>query len=141
MEGSRMFWTRERFIAAILLVVAAFLLGGCASVEENTQNRVVTEYLLRQAGFAKLEVNDLTPQRQALMDAIPKGQFTSYSTDGKKYYVYNAEASRALYFGDEAAYQKYASLVGDKRLCQSMDATSSAPFWSCFQEFQKPGQR
>ncbi len=135
-----MFWTRERFSAAILLVLAVFLLGGCASVETG-QDRVVTEYLLRQAGFAKLEVNDLTPKRQALMGAIPKGQFTSYHTDGKKYYVYNDESSRALYFGDEAAYQKYASLVGDKRLCQSMDATSSAPFWSCFQEFQKAGQR
>jgi len=139
MEDSIMFWNKERFIAAILLVLFAFLLCGCAGME-TVQNRVVTEYLLRQAGFAKLEVNDTTPSRQALMTAIPPGQFTAYSMDGKKYYVYKDEPSRALYFGDEAAYQKFASLVGDKRLCQSMDATQSAPFWSCFQEFQKPGQ-
>ncbi|MGA7563874.1 MAG: hypothetical protein WBW55_11770 [Desulfobaccales bacterium] len=135
-----MFLNRERFIAAILSVLFAFLLCGCASVE-NTQNSVVTEYLLRQAGFAKLEVTNLTPKRQALMDAIPKGQFTTYNGDGKKYYVYKDASSQALYFGDEAAYQKFSSLVSDKRVCQSMDATSSEPFWSCFQEFQKPGQR
>ena len=135
-----MFLNRERFIAVILSVLFAFLVCGCAGVE-NTQNSVVTEYLLRQAGFAKLEVTNLTPKRQALMDAIPKGQFTTYNGDGKKYYVYKDEPSQALYFGDEAAYQKFASLVSDKRLCQSMDATQSAPFWSCFQEFQKAGTR
>ena len=135
-----MFWNKERFIAAILLVLFAFPLCGCAGLE-TTQDRVINEYLLREAGFAKLEVNDTTPSRQALMTAIPKGQFTTYSMDGKKYYVYKDEPSQALYFGDEAAYQKFASLVSDKRLCQSMDATQSAPFWSCFQEFQKAGTR
>lgn len=135
-----MFLNRERFIAVILSVLFAFLVCGCAGVE-NTQNSVVTEYLLRQAGFAKLEVTNLTPKRQALMDAIPKGQFISYRMDGKKYYVCKDESSQALYFGDEAAYQKFASLVGDKKLCQSMDATQSAPFWSCFEEFQKAGTR
>ncbi|MFZ0050707.1 MAG: hypothetical protein WAK96_02945 [Desulfobaccales bacterium] len=135
-----MFWNKERFMAAILLVLFAFPLCGCAGVETG-QDRVVTEYLLREAGFAKLEVNDTTPARQALMTAIPKGQFTTYNLDGKKYYVYKDEPSRALYFGDEAAYRKFASLVSDKRLCQSMDATQSAPFWSCFQEFQKAGKQ
>jgi len=140
MEESMMFWNKERFIAAILLVLFAFPLCGCAGLE-TTQDRVINEYLLREAGFAQLEVNDTTPKRQALMDAIPKGQFISYRMDGKKYYVCKDESSQALYFGDEAAYQKFASLVGDKKLCQSMDATQSAPFWSCFQEFQKAGTR
>jgi hypothetical protein len=141
MEDLMMFCNKERFIATILSVLFAFSLCGCAGMETTTQNRVITEYLLREAGFAKLEVNDQTPKRQALMDAIPKGQFTSYRTDGKKYYVCKDESSQALYFGDEAAYQKFASLVGDKKLCQSMDATQSAPFWSCFEEFQKAGTR
>lgn len=135
-----MFWNKERFIAALLLVLFAFTLCGCAGLETG-QDRVITEYLLREAGFAKLEVNDTTPARQALMTAIPRGQFTAYNLDGKKYYVYKDEPSRALYFGDEAAYQKFASLVSDKKLCQSMDATQSAPFWSCFEEFQKAGAR
>ncbi len=135
-----MFRNNKRLIAAILSVLFAFLFCGCASVE-NTQNQVVSEYLLRQAGFAKLEVTNLTPKREALRDAIPKGQFTDYNVDGKKYYVYNDPSSPALYFGDQAAYQKFSSLESNKKLCQSMDATSSEPFWSCFQEFQKPGQR
>jgi hypothetical protein len=135
-----MFRNKERFIGAILSTLFALLMCGCATVE-HPQNRVVTEYLLRQAGFAKLEVTNLDSKRKALMTAIPKGQFTSYFVGDKKYYVFNDESSRALYFGDEAAYQKFTSLESDKRLCQSMDATSSAPFWACFQEFQKPGQR
>ncbi len=134
-----MFWNNKRLIAAILSVLFALLLGGCASVE-NPQNQVATEYLLRQAGFAKLEVTNLTPKREALRDAIPKGQFTDYMVNGQKYYVFNDASSPALYFGDEAAYQKFTSMESDKRVCQSMDAISSEPFWSCFQEFQKPGQ-
>jgi hypothetical protein len=135
MEDWIMFRNKERFIAAILLVLFTFTMWGCASVETG-QDRAVNEYLLRKAGFAKLEVNDTTPARQALMTAIPKGEFTAYSMDGTKYYVYKDEPAKALYFGDEAAYKKFSSLVSDKRLCQSMDATQSAPFWSCFQEFQ-----
>jgi len=136
-----MFWNKERFIAAILLVLFAFPLCGCAGLEtETSQDRVITQYLLREAGFAKLEVNDTTPKRQALMDATPQGQFTTYRMDGKKYYVYNDKSSQALYFGDEAAYQKVVSMVNDKKLCQSMDATQSAAFWSCFEEFQKAGK-
>jgi len=135
-----MFWNKERFIAAILLVLFAFPLCGCAGLE-TSQDRVITEYLLREAGFAKLDVNDQTPKRQALMDATPQGQFTTYRMDGKKYYVYNDKSSQALYFGDEAAYQKVVSMVNDKKLCQSMDATQSAAFWSCFEEFQKAGKR
>jgi hypothetical protein len=141
MEDSMMFRNKERFIAAILSILFALLMCGCTVTTGTTQNRVATEYLLTQSGFAKLEVNSLTPKRQALMEAIPKGQFTDFRVDDKKYYVFNDESSRALYFGDEAAYQKFTSLEGDKRLCQSMEATSSAPFWACFQDLQKPGQR
>ncbi len=135
-----MVWNKKRFIAAILLVLFAFPLCGCTGLE-TIQDRVITEYLLKEAGFAKLEVNDTTPKRQALMDAIPPGQFTTSRVDGKNYYVYNDKSSRALYFGDEAAYQKVVSMVNEKKLCQSMDATQSAAFWSCFEEFQKAGKR
>jgi hypothetical protein len=141
MEDLIMLWNKERFIAAILLVLLAFPLGGCTVVETSRQDRVITEYLLTDAGFTKLDVNDTTPKRQALMEATPKGQFITHRTDGKKYYVYNDASSQALYFGDEAAYQKFVSMVSDKKLCQSMDATESAPFWSCFEDFQKAGKR
>ncbi len=70
------------------------------------------------------------------MEAVPKGRFVTYRDGGDKWYVYADEASHTIYLGDEAAYQKYLSKVKDKRLCQSLDASDSAPFWSCFQEMQ-----
>jgi hypothetical protein len=86
-------------------------------------------------------VNATTPNRQALWDASMPGQFITYYVGGRKYYVYADRISNALFIGDEAAYQKFQTKVGDKKLCQSMDATDSTAFWSCYQEFQKGGKR
>jgi hypothetical protein len=127
--------TKERLGAATLVILLTILFGGCAG-GPVTQDLVIKEYLLTDAGFGKLDVNDTTPKRQALMEAVPKGQFVTYRLEGNKWYVYADEASNAIYLGDEAAYQRYVSKVKDKRLCQSLDAENSAPFWSCFQEMQ-----
>ncbi len=127
---------------AILLILLAVLLNGCAGVVgETTPNKVINEYMLTEAGFGKLDVNDTTPNRQALWDASMPGQFITYYLDGRKYYVYADNISKALFIGDEAAYQKFQTKVGDKKLCQSMDATDSSAFWSCYQEFQKGGKK
>jgi len=123
---------------AILLLWLALLLNvnGC-STGPSTQHVVVTDYLLTDAGFAKLDVNDTTPHRQALLNATIKGQFIAYRTGDNWYYVYGDESSNALYLGDEAAYQRYLAKTKDKRLCQTLDASEGSAFWSCFQEFQK----
>ena len=120
----------------ILLLWLAVLLNGC-STGPSTQNVVVTDYLLTDAGFAKLDVNDTTPHRQALLNATIKGQFIAYRTGDNWYYVYGDESSNALYLGDEAAYQRYLAKTQDKRVCQTLDASQGTAFWSCFQEFQK----
>ena len=131
-------WKNKKFSVVILLLALAVLLNGCAGViAEPVQGAVVNEYMLTQAGFGKLDVNDTTPNRQALWDASMPGQFITYYLDGRKYYVYADRISHALFIGDEAAYQKFQTKVGDKKLCQSMDATDSSAFWSCYQEFQK----
>jgi hypothetical protein len=123
--------------AAIWLIFVILLFSGCAAEQASTQGRAINEYMLTDAGFGALPVNETTPNRVALYDASGKGTFTTYIQDGNRYYVYIDTFSRTLYIGDEAAYQKYLSMQKDKNLCRSLDATNSAPFWSCFQEFQK----
>jgi hypothetical protein len=131
-------WERERISVALLLIALAVWLSGCAgAIGTPVQGQVVNEFMLTEAGFAKLDVNDTTPNRQALWDISAPGQFITYYLDGRKYYVYSDRISHALFIGDEAAYQSFQTKVGDKRVCQSMDATDSSAFWSCYQEFQK----
>ena len=131
-----MLWRRERLSAAILLILSTILLGGC-TVTTPYEDRAINRTLLKDAGFWQIDAT--TPKGQALMEASPKGQFMAYQLEGKKYYVYAAESGFFLYLGDEAAYQKYRSMVSDKRLCQSLDATDWGPFWACFEEYQKAG--
>lgn len=129
----------RKFSVVILLLALAVWLNGCATVDQRTENQVITEYMLTSAGFGKLDVYDrATPNRQALWDASTPGKFITYYVGGKKYYVYADRISHALFIGDETAYQKFAAKTTDKRLCQSLDApTDSSAFWSCYQEFQK----
>lgn len=129
-----MFWGTARFCAAILLIWSTILLGGC-TVTTPYEDRAIKGSLLKDAGFWQLDLT--TPSRQELMAASPKGQFVSYQLDGEKYYVYADQSGFVLYMGDEAAYQKYLSMVRDKKLCQSLDATDWGPFWACFEEYQK----
>jgi len=132
----------KRFNAAILLLLLPVLLNACAGVVgQPASNTVINEYMLTEAGFGKLDVNDTTPNRQALWDASMPGKFITYYVGGRKYYVYAERVSNALFIGDEAAYQRFQTKVGDKNLCQALDATDSSAFWSCYQEFQKGGPR
>lgn len=132
----------KRLNAAILFLLLPVLLNGCATVNQRTENQVINEYMLTSAGFGKLDVNDTTPNRQALWDASMPGKFITYYVGGQKYYVYADRISHALFIGDEAAYRRFSEKTTDKRLCQSLDApTGSSAFWSCYQEFQKGDKR
>jgi hypothetical protein len=130
------------FHAAICFIFCTLLCNACAGGPgvvggQGTQQLVVTEYLLKDAGFQRWDVNLETPGRQALLNSIPRRKIVTYQADGKVYHVYADEKSQVLYVGDAAAYQKYLSLAKDKQLCERVDATNSAPFWSCFDESQK----
>jgi len=74
---------------------------------------------------------------QSLMEAIPRETMVTYKLGGETYHVYSDVAGQTLYVGDEAAYQKYLSMAQGRQVCQRVDATDSAPFWSCFEEYQK----
>jgi hypothetical protein len=137
-EGMMANRRQARSNAAIWLVIFTMLFYGCAGAQ-TTQDRVVTENLLTRAGFQPYKTNMDTPKTQALLDAIPKGQITTFRANGRVYHAYPDERSNTIYVGDAEAYSKYLSMAKGQNVCRRVEAQNSAGFWSCFDEFQKQG--
>lgn len=135
-----MLWRKNRFSAALLLILLAILFNACAG-GQTTQELVTTEYFLDKAGFQKLAVNDTTPKRQALLNSIPRGKISTYQKNGETYHAYTDEAAQRLYIGDETAFQNYLTMTKGRQLCERVVGPDSAKFWSCYDEFQKSGGR
>jgi hypothetical protein len=130
-----------RLNVAVGIILLVMLFVGCATERATTQQMVVSEYMLEQAGFKKWPVSYETPNRQALMLSIPKGQITTYEMGGKVYHVYNDPNHAALYLGDETAYQNYLSLAHGQNVCRRVEGANNTQFWSCFQEYQQRHQK
>jgi hypothetical protein len=136
-----------RLMGVIFLVLAAFLLNGCAGggetmVETGGQTlpqEVTTEYLLTTAGFKRLVVTNETPRSAALLNNIPPGQLVVYRRDGEVYHAYADVGRQTLYIGDLAAYQRYETLAKGKNLCVRVPGTNPVQFWGCMQEYQGRG--
>jgi hypothetical protein len=124
----------EAVITVILLII---LFCGCGGVQQRLQDQVTTEYMLSQAGFTAYKPNMETPKTQALLDALPDGQVTTFRANGVAYHAYPDKQANVLYVGDQAAYEKYAAMAQDQKVCQRVDAPDSSGFWGCFQEMQK----
>ncbi len=133
-------WRSARFNAAILLISCAILFYGCAG-GQTSQQVVSPLYMLTEAGFQRWDVNMETPKTQALLDALPSGQVTTFSGNGKVYHAYPDKLANTLYVGDQAAYANYVSMAQDRKVCQRVDAPDSSGFWGCFQELQQQGAR
>jgi hypothetical protein len=128
------------FVAAICLILVTALWNGYAVADrQNLQEQVVTEYLLEKAGFAKWQVNQDTPKREALLSALPKRIIVTYRRDGSTYHAYGDKDSRIIYVGDEAAYQRYLDLAQGRKVCERREGGGSAKFWSCFDEYRQGG--
>ena len=131
---------------AIGFILVAILFYGCAGGQispggQITQEVVIDEYMLTKAGFTPYKPNMETPKTQALLDALPSGQVTTFSGDGKVYHAYPDKGANILYVGDQAAYDKYVSMAQGKKVCQRVNAPDSSGFWGCFQEMQQKGAR
>jgi hypothetical protein len=124
---------------SLLSLISLLWSGPAAADREKQMDRVVTEYLLEQAGFDKWRVNYDSPKREALLDALPKGTIVTYRADGKVYHTYGDHTARIIYVGDEAAYQRYLSLAEKKNLCERREGGESPHFWSCFDEMRQGG--
>jgi hypothetical protein len=132
-------WSTARANAAICLIFFTILVCSCAERQAALRDQVTTEYLLNKAGFQPYKPNMETPKSQALLDALPSGQITTFNANGIPYHAFPDKLSNTLYIGDQTAYQNYVALAKGKNLCQRVDAPNSAGFWSCFQELQKGG--
>jgi hypothetical protein len=133
-------------LVASLVVMGFIFLGilGCAAGGGRMQplsDQVTTEYMLNQAGFTAYKPNLETPRTQALLDALPEGQITTFRANGVAYHAYPDKRSNILYVGNQAAYDKYAGMAKGKNLCQRVEAPNSAGFWGCFQEMQQQGMK
>jgi hypothetical protein len=139
-EGMMANRRQARANAVICLLFLTILFCGCGGMQP-LQDQVTTEYLLTQAGFMQYKPNMETPKTQALLDALPEGQVTTFRANGNAYHAYPDKRSNILYVGNQAAYDKYASMATGKKLCQRVDAPNSAGFWGCFQEMQQQGAK
>lgn len=142
-------WT-ARVGVTLAIVSCIMLLNGCAGVERigtgdnltgitgrpTTDQMVVSEYILEQAGFKKWPINEETPKRAALANNIPIGQITTYERGGQVYHVYNDQNHKMLYVGDEAAYQNYLVLARGQNLCRRTTGSNGSQFWECYQEYE-----
>lgn len=129
-----------RFTPAIFFILFTILVNGCVG-GQALQQEVTTEYLLSASGFQKWQVNDQTPKRQALLEALPSGQISTYIRDGQTYHAYPDNLSRIIYVGDAAAYQKYQSLSQGRKMCRRVTGANQVHFWSCMEDFQQSGAR
>ncbi len=132
-------WYKGMGLLAILSIILTISLSGCAG-GQTTQGAVTTENLLTTAGFKRLDVNDETPKRQALLNSLPQGKISSYGPEGEGYYAYPAESSNALYVGNEVAYQKYLSLARGRNLCERVSGQNGVAFWGCMEEYRGAGR-
>jgi len=128
--------------AAICLIFFTLLFYGCGGAYpggggQTTESVVIDEYMLTKAGFTSYKPNMETPRTQALLDALPSGQVTTFTGDGKVYHAYPDKLANTLYVGDQGAYDKYVSMAQGKKVCQRVDAPDSSGFWGCFQEMQQ----
>ena len=145
-EGIVANWRQARSKTAIGFILVAILFCGCAGGQlrdggQSLQGVVIDEYMLTKAGFVAYKPNMETPKTQALLDALPSGQVTTFTGDGKVYHAYPDKGSNILYVGDQEAYDKDVSMAEGKKVCQRVDAPDSSGFWGCFQEMQQQRAR
>jgi hypothetical protein len=86
-----------KILGAMTLVTLA---AGCATTQ--------TTDMLSAAGF-KL-VNADTPQKQEVLNSLPKGQLSLIKYKGKTFYVQPAATPNQAYVGTPAEYQTYQQL-------------------------------
>jgi hypothetical protein len=93
----------------VFLVLSALCLGcgGGAPVTPVSQAPSTTDLLL-QSGFQAEAVKSPTH-----LQKLPANHFVIIQWQGRTVYVYTDPASNQLYFGSEAAYQRYRSRVAE----------------------------
>ncbi|MDJ1158483.1 hypothetical protein QNA08_09575 [Chelatococcus sp. SYSU_G07232] len=98
-------------------VVVGLMLAGCVSTIESREN------LLAAAGF-RVKLAD-TPDKFAGLSQLPPHKFTRRTLAGRLTYLYaDPDVCKCLYYGDEAAYQRYQRIAFEQRLADQQRTTA-----------------
>jgi hypothetical protein len=94
-----------------VLVFSTFLIGcaGAPSSQAPISQPASTTDLLMQSGFQVEPVK--SPEH---LQKLPANQFVTVQRQGQTFYVYTDPSTKQLYFGSEAAYQRYLSMAAAK---------------------------
>ena len=90
-----------------VLVISTFLVscaGTPVSQAPSSQAPSTTDMLI-QSGFRA------EPANPAHLQKLPGNQFVTLQRQGQTVYVYTDPSTKQLYFGSEAAYQRYLSMA------------------------------
>jgi hypothetical protein len=111
----------------MVLVVGTFLIGcGGAPISKAP----ATTDLLLQSGFQAEPVRNPTH-----LQKLPGNQFTTVQQQGQTTYVYTDPTTNQVYFGSEAAYQRYqarAAAAGAAAAQQSSQNSMSPQDWTMY---------
>src|SRR5271166_4871865 len=89
-----------------VVFVLGVLLAGCGGGAASSGAPSTTD-LLTQSGFTAEPVKD-----PAHLQKLPGNQFTTVQQQGQTTYVYTDSKTNQLFFGSEAAYQRYQAKAG-----------------------------
>ncbi len=122
----------ERIVRLTCVTALAASLGiflpGCGMMVEDT------EQMLSAAGFT-MKVAD-TPEKLAHLETLTQHKLVHHTRDGKLYYVYaDATVAKALFVGDEKAYQDFQKLqiqqnIADQNAMTSMENRDAYMNWN-----------
>jgi hypothetical protein len=96
----------------VCLIFLSIFLVGCAGApvgQAPSSQAPSTTDMLTQAGFRAEAVKN-----PAHLQKLPANQFVTLQRQGRTIYVYTNPSTNQLYFGSEAAYQRYLSMAAAK---------------------------
>ena len=99
-----------KFVALIAIVCAALLVG-CATPQTTTQNR---ESMLVAAGFKV--ITPKTAAQQQKLQNLPPGKVTMIQNGKKTYYIFPDPVHNRSYVGGPKEYQAYQQLRAENKL-------------------------
>ena len=99
-----------KFVALIAIVCAALLVG-CATPQTTTQNR---ESMLVAAGFKV--ITPKTAAQQQKLQNLPPGKVTMIQKGKKTYYIFPDPVHNRSYVGGSKEYQAYQQLRAENKL-------------------------
>ncbi len=110
----------SRLISLGAVLAAGLTLAACQSAQQTVQNR---EDQLSAAGFSIQPAN--TPERVAAMKKLPPHKFVQQTSGGNVVWLYaDPTICQCVYFGNQAAWSNYRTMVFAKRLANEQQMTA-----------------